>query len=116
MKLMCNLIVASIITCLALPAFAVDAVPNAATAIKISERALKAKLGEKVYSKLMQNAEWKADVRGDEWIAGPARKPQQKPTTCNVKPGYDCVIVPVGGWTVRLSRQDGHVISVTPVE
>jgi hypothetical protein len=107
-----KLITALLISCLAQSAMAADAVPDAATAIKIGAAALRANLGEKTYSELMQDMTWEAASDGDIWDAGPTLKPHQEARPCKDHPELNCVLVQTGGWIVRISRHDGHVISI----
>ena len=99
-----------ILTILALPALAVHAVPDTDAAIKIAAEALKAKIGEKRYSDLMKDSEWKADTNGVVWNVYPTLKPESQ--RCPSEPGKECVVLQLGGWMVRISHQDGHVISI----
>jgi hypothetical protein len=84
------------------PAFAADAVPDAATAEKLGAAALKAKLGEYIYTKYMLTLTWAAMKQGDDyWLAMPVLQPQA-----------DLNLNQLQGWIVQIDRHDGHIIGV----
>ena len=101
-----------LLVCLAQPALAADAVPDAATAEKIAADALKAKIGETRYSSLMKDMEWRADTNGIVWNVSPLLRSAHDLPPCAAPPGQECVRIQAGGWLVRISHQDGHVISI----
>jgi hypothetical protein len=87
---------------LSFPAFAADAVPDAAAAEKIGATALKAKLGEYTYTKYMLTLTWAAMKQGDDyWLAMPVLQPQA-----------DLDLNQLQGWIVQIDRHNGHVLGV----
>jgi len=85
---------------LSFPAFAADAVPDAAAAEKIGDVALKAKLGDN-YPGYMRELTWEAALNGDYWFAMPV-----------LQPAPDADLKELDGWIVQIDRHDGKVIGV----
>jgi hypothetical protein len=86
---------------LPIPAFAADAVPDAAAAEKIGAVALKAKLGDYTYGNYTRDLTWEAALNGDYWFAMPV-----------LQPAPDADLKELDGWIVQIDRHNGHVIGV----
>ena len=93
------------------PALASDLVPDAASAIKIGAATIKAKLGDKAYSNLKIDRSWQAMLENVWYVwAEPKHEPRRP---CKDHPKFICMTAPTNGnWYAKVSRQDGHVISV----
>ena len=83
------------------PAFAADAVPDAAAAEKVGAAALKAKLGDYTYGNYTRDLTWQAALNGDYWFAMPV-----------LQPAPDADLQELDGWIVQIDRHDGKVIGV----
>lgn len=107
-----SIIAAVTIGVLTQSSLAENAVPDAAKAMKIGAAAIKAKLDEKAYFGLTRDRMWQAILNGNVWYVWAEPKPEP-PQPCRNDSNLVCVAFPTNGnWFARVSRLDGHIISV----
>jgi hypothetical protein len=81
-----------------------DAVPDNETAAKIGSAFLEAALGKDDFESKFGNDSFEAQLDGDVWSVRPIA-----PTT-PLPPNV--IEIPIGGWIVKLSKRDGHLITI----